>query len=53
MQVLVTELLTTFQFSLPEEKFTIKRAPMGTGMTPMVVDREELNVALPLQVSLV
>ena len=53
MQALVTELIANFQFSLPKEKLTIKRAPIGTGITPMVVEREELNVAMPLRVSLV
>ncbi|KAI0745029.1 cytochrome P450 [Earliella scabrosa] len=53
MHALVTELIANFQFSLPKEKLTIKRAPIGTGITPMVVEREELNVAMPLRVSLV
>ena len=53
MQYIIAELMMNFQFSLPAEKTVIKRAPVGGGVVPMVVGKEELNVAMPLRVSLV
>ena len=53
MQAVITELLANFQFSLPSEKMTIKRAPMWIAMAPMIVGQEELNVAMPLKISFV
>ncbi|KAI0745013.1 cytochrome P450 [Earliella scabrosa] len=53
IQAIVAELCANFQFSLPSEKMTIKRAPMWIAMAPMIVGQEELNVAMPLKISFV
>ncbi|KAI0712968.1 cytochrome P450 [Cerioporus squamosus] len=53
MQALLAEILENFEFSIPQEKSTIIRAPVGIGMVPMVGGKEELGTAMPLQVSLV
>ncbi|KAI0712966.1 cytochrome P450 [Cerioporus squamosus] len=53
MQALLAEILENFEFSIPEEKYTIRRAPVGVAMAPMLEGKEELGTAMPLQVSLV
>lgn len=52
MQAIVVELIENFQFSPPAEKVVIKRAPAGAIMVPMIAGKEELNVAMPLRISL-
>lgn len=53
MQALVAEIVENFEFAIPEEKQTIRRAPVGIAMSPMIEGKEELGTAMPLQVSLV
>ncbi|TFK80428.1 cytochrome P450 [Polyporus arcularius HHB13444] len=53
MQALLAEIIENFELSLSSEKHTIRRAPAGFGMVPMIEGREDLGTALPLQVSLV
>ena len=50
MQALATELLERFEFGLPEEKYDIMRIPAGI-MIPLVRDKMELGIAMPLRVS--
>ncbi|KAI0743400.1 cytochrome P450 [Daedaleopsis nitida] len=53
MQTILYDLVEKFRFSLPAENMVIKRAPAGLIMIPIVVGKEELNVAMPLRLSLV
>ncbi|KAI0756691.1 cytochrome P450 [Daedaleopsis nitida] len=50
MQALASELLERFEFGLPEEKFEVVRVPAGL-MIPLVRDRMDLGIAMPLTVS--
>ncbi|KAI0800950.1 cytochrome P450 [Fomes fomentarius] len=50
MQALAAELLERFEFGLPEEKYDIMRVPAGI-MIPLVRDKMNLGIAMPLRVS--
>lgn len=50
MQALSAELLERFEFGLPEEKYDIMRVPAGI-MIPLVRDKMNLGIAMPLRVS--
>ncbi|KAI0743366.1 cytochrome P450 [Daedaleopsis nitida] len=52
MQAIVVEFIENFRFSPPAEQVVIKRAPAGAIMVPMIAGKEELNVAMPLRISL-
>ena len=53
MQALLAEIFENFEFSLPDEKLAIRRAPAGIGMVPMVEGKEDQGTAMPLQVSVI
>ncbi|KAI0331167.1 PAH-inducible cytochrome P450 monooxygenase PC-PAH 4 [Cubamyces sp. BRFM 1775] len=56
MQVLVSELVGTFQYSLQDgnpEKSEVQRAPSGVAMVPLLRGNHDIGTAMPLRVELV
>ena len=52
MQAMIVQFIEAFKFSLPDEEYTIKRAPTGI-MSPLIENKETLGVQMPLRVEAV
>lgn len=52
MQMVLAELIETFDFAMPTEDIKILRAPVSAFTQPLIEGKEELGASMPLRISL-